>query len=120
MKAESGEQKDMTLEVFESENGQSKVVATNPDLKTIETVIRGLSWKEITFVTLKIDEQNHLEASGILNPEDGLCAIVTQNGVSRFARPVPERLDQIVALLQSYRNGDGRWEKMFRWVEPPP
>ena len=104
----------MVLEVAQS-GGKPRVVSTNPDVVTIDRIVRGLPWSDITFVVLRKDETNYIEGSGSLNPSDGLSARYVENGVEHVSRQAPESLRVIVALLASYRSGDGKWRTMIEW-----
>jgi hypothetical protein len=105
----------MVLEVLETAGGKQQVVAANPDAETIARVVQGLSWSDITFVVLKKDENNYLEGSGSFNPNDGLSATYMEDGVEHVSRYSPKSLQVIVALLTSYRSGDGKWRTMIEW-----
>ncbi|HVE79651.1 MAG TPA: hypothetical protein VNA89_12340 [Gemmatimonadaceae bacterium] len=105
----------MVLEVAEPPTHEERVVARGPDAATIEQIVEGLAWADITFVILKRDERNWIEGSGSLNPEDGLSARYMSDGDERVASRPPASLGEIIALLQSYRSGDERWREMMEW-----
>ena len=112
---EGGPRAAMTLAVSESPACEERVVAQDPDGAAIERAVRGLSWADITFVVLKVDERNWIEGSGSLDPTDGLSAKVVNDGEERVSRHPPRSLEEIILLLQSYRAGDGRWKEMIDW-----
>jgi hypothetical protein len=105
----------MILEVHELSANQPREISKNPDAALIDKSVRGLAWSEITFVVLKVDDNNWIEGSGSLNPEDGLSARYMKDGKEHVSARAPVSLDEIIALLQSYRSGDGRWQKLIEW-----
>jgi hypothetical protein len=105
----------MILEIYEPPDHAPRQVAENPDSAKIENTVKGLPWSDITFIVLKIDENNWIEGSGSLNPEDGLSARYSENGKEYVAENPPKSLEVIVSLLQSYASGDGKWKKMIIW-----
>lgn len=105
----------LVLEVHEPPNHAPRIVATNPDATAIKRAIEGLKWDDITFVVLKYDDDNWIEGSGSLRPDDGLSARYVEGGNEYISARPPESLDEIVRLLESYRSGDGRWRAMIEW-----
>ncbi|MFN2564934.1 MAG: hypothetical protein ABR499_07995 [Gemmatimonadaceae bacterium] len=105
----------MTLVVAEPPGYEERAVAVDPDAETIERAVKGLAWSDITFVFLKVDDRNWIEGSGSLNPVDGLSAKFMDDGAEWVSSRPPTSLDEIISLLQSYRAGDGRWQKLIEW-----
>ena len=105
----------LTLLVMEPTEREERVVAVDPDSATIKKTVESLKWSPITFVTLKRDAKNWMEASGSLSPEDGLSARYSENGVEHVSARAPKSLSEIVDLLQSYRSGDDRWRSSIEW-----
>ena len=105
----------MLLVVHEPPGHEARVVATNPDAAEIATTIKTMPWSDLTFVVLRTDENNWIEGSGSLKPEDGLSARYMVNGEEHVAAQAPSSLDELVALLQSYSKGDGRWQQLIEW-----
>ena len=105
----------MSLEIAEPPDNVERVTARDPDAATIARTVHKLAWDPITFVVLKVDEDNWMEGSGSRDPTDGFSARVMLDGEERVSSRAPESLDEIIALLQSYRAGDGRWREMIEW-----
>jgi hypothetical protein len=105
----------MLLVVHEPPDHRDSLVVANPDSSVIERTVRNLPWSDITFVVLKTDENNWIEGSGSLKPEDGLSARYMVHGEEHVAARAPSSLDELLALLQSYRRGDGRWLQLIDW-----
>ena len=105
----------LVLEVHDPPDWKPREVAADPDAATVERTVRGLPWSDITFVVLRKDEENYFEASGSLSPGDGFSATYVEDGVEHLSREAPASLDAVVALLESYRSGDGRWRTMIAW-----
>jgi hypothetical protein len=103
----------MTLEVAAPPDHQEKVVARDADAESIDRVMRQLSWDDITFVVLKADEDNWMETSG--SATDGFSARITLDGETWVSRRPPESLEEMIALLVSYRNGDNAWQDVMEW-----
>jgi len=102
----------LVLEAYEPPSQQKRVVATNPSKQVITRTIRDLRWSDITFVVLRLDDRNWIEASG--SRSDGFSVKFARNGKERVSESAPT-LDEIVALFQSYVANDGRWERMVKW-----
>jgi len=105
----------MILEISKPPGNLPREISKNPDQVLIEKTVRELAWSDITFVVLKIDDKNWIEGSGSLNPRDGLSARYMKDGKEHVSTRAPKSLDEIIALLQSYRCGDGRWQKLIDW-----
>ena len=105
----------MTLEVAAPPDNTERVTARDPDAATIARTVHDLAWDPITFVILKVDDDNWMEGSGSRDPSDGLSAKVTLDGEERVSSYAVDSLEEMVALLQSYRAGDGRWREMIEW-----
>jgi hypothetical protein len=105
----------MILEVHEPPEYVPLVVATDPDRMTIETVVRSLAWADITFVILKIDDNNWIEGSGSLSPQDGLSARYMEDGQEFVSSRPPDSLQEIIDLLDSFRLQDGRGKNLIGW-----
>ena len=105
----------MILEVHEPPEDGPREISKSPDAALIDKTVRGLSWSDITFVVLKVDDNNWIEGSGSLNPQDGLSARYMKNGKEHVSAHAPRSLDEIVSLLQSYRAGNGRWQNLIDW-----
>jgi hypothetical protein len=104
----------MTLEVAEAPSHEERVVAQNPDAEAIGRVARQLSWSDVTFVVLRIDDENWMETSG--SSKDGFSAKITLAGETWISSRPPESLDEMITLLVSYRNGDNAWQDLIEWV----
>jgi hypothetical protein len=105
----------MMLEVHEPPEYVPLAVAADPDRMTIETVVRSLAWADITFVILKIDDNNWIEGSGSLSPRDGLSARYMHAGKEFVSSRPPDSLQEIIDLLDSFRSQDGRWKNLIEW-----
>jgi hypothetical protein len=105
----------MLLVVYAPPDQHDSLVAADPDSSLIERTVRNLPWSDITFVVLKTDEQNWIEGSGSLKPEDGLSARYMLHGEEHVSARAPSSLDELLALLHSYRRGDGRWLQLIAW-----
>ena len=105
----------MILEVHEPPGYVPRPVATDPDRALIEKTVKDLPWADITFVVLKHDENNWIEGSGSLAPEDGLSARYMLDSQEFVASQAPESLDEVIALLESYCLQDGHWKRMIAW-----
>ena len=105
----------MVLLIHEPPEHIERVLARSPDAATIRDAVNGLTWSDLTFVTVKRDNNNWLEGSGSLNPEDGLSARYMANGEEHVAARAPNSLNEIVALLQSFAASDGRWRQLIEW-----
>jgi hypothetical protein len=104
----------MVLEVQEMSEDQPREIK-RLDAAIIEKTVKELSWSDITFVVLKVDDKNWIEGSGSLKPRDGLSARYMKNGTEHVSTKAPKTLHEIVALLQSYHAGDGRWQDLLDW-----
>jgi hypothetical protein len=104
----------MILEVSEPDRSPRKI-CRDPDSKTIDDTVKRLPWSDITFVVLKCDEENWFEGSGSLQSGVGLSAAYMKDGIVHVSARAPGSLDEIIALLQSYRSGDGNWQHMIEW-----
>ena len=105
----------MQLEQFEMATGESKLISTDPTEQIILDTINNLSWNDLTFVILKIDDDNLMEGSGSLNPSDGLSARYLENGQEHVSSSAPESLQIIYDLLASYLVGDNTWRHIIDW-----
>lgn len=105
----------MILEVHEPPDYRPREVSKSPDLALIEKTVKGLAWSDITFVILKVDDNNWIEGSGSLKPTDGLSARYLKDGKEHVSARAPKSLDEIISILQSFHSGDGRWQKMIDW-----
>ena len=105
----------MILQVCEPPSCTPRDLAINPDLSTIAAAIRALSWDDITFVVLRLDENTWIEGSGSLRPEDGLSARFMEDGVEHVSRSAPEGLNVIEQLLTSFLLRDDRWRTLIEW-----
>ena len=105
----------LILEVHAPPNYHPREISRNPNLAMVEQTVRDLSWSDITFVVLKADDNNWIEASGSLNPQDGLSARYMADGKEHVSAQAPKSLDEIITLLQSYCARDGRWQELIEW-----
>ena len=105
----------MTLEIFEPPSHKPHEVATDPDAEILERTFRSLAWSAMTFVVLRKDELNCMEASGSLDPGDGLSGSYTEDGIEHVLEEPPATLELLLDLLRSYRAGDERWRTMVAW-----
>src|SRR5262245_48378863 len=103
----------MLLSVSEEPDYEPRVIAMGPDDATIERTVRLLAWHGLTFVTLRVDEDYILEASG--RAEDGFAVRCVVRGAEHISATTVDSLDTIVAVLQSYRADDGRWTTLVEW-----
>jgi hypothetical protein len=85
-------------------------IATDPDADLIASTVLGLEWSDITFVVMERDRKNCLCVSGSF--PHGFCTDYTENGAHQVSDRAPESLEEMIALLQSYRRGDEKWREM--------
>ena len=103
------------LELCEPSENTPREICKNPDPAVINKTVKDQEWSDITFVVLKFDDNNWIEGSGSLNPRDGLSARYSKDGEEHVSSRPPKSLEEIIALLQSFLSGDGRWQKMIDW-----
>lgn len=108
--------RDVVLSILPPATLEPRVVATNPSLEEIREHVFALKWDDITFVTAQIDEDNWLDGSGSLNPEDGLSGMCCIDGTQYVTDDAPESLDAIVDLLHSFVLRDGAWRTSVVWT----
>jgi len=105
----------MILEIHEPPEYEPREISKNADAAMIRKTVRDLSWSDVTFVVLKIDDKNFIEGSGSLKPEDGLSARYMKDGKEHVSKGAPKSLDEIVLLLLSYQAGNNTWLEMIDW-----
>ena len=96
-------------------DGQVEEIAQEASPEQISTLVKSEAWRTITFVVIQIDENNWLECSGSLRPEDGLSARYCVEGEEYVACRAPDSLDMCINLLVSYNQKDNRWLNMIEW-----
>lgn len=101
----------VVLEVAVAPHYEPKVVATDPDPERVESVIRGLDWKTMTFVVLRMHADRSLELSGSV--EDGL-SLVAMDGTDERVSSEPPTLDEAVGVLRACAAG-GDWRSLVEW-----
>lgn len=107
--------RDVTLTVLHSGGEAPRAVAVNPEYSEIRKIVFDLTWDDMTFVTASIDEDNWLDGSGSLNPEEGLCISCCINGVEYLTQGT-DTLDRIVDLLHEFVNRRGGWRTSVVWT----
>jgi hypothetical protein len=108
-------QRDQELLVIEPPEYRSVTTAVNPLPRQIEDLMKQMSWKDVSFVLLRIDERHWLEVSGSTKTEDGYSARCCIAGKEYVASRAPKSLSELVTLLSSFRAGDGRWRTLIDW-----
>jgi hypothetical protein len=103
----------MKFFVQDPPNSEVRSLQDDPGAKVIADTVLSLEWSDITFVVLQIDMKNHLCVSGSLN--DGFSADYSEDGQEFVSARAPESLQEMIALLQSYRRGDDHWRSMIEW-----
>jgi hypothetical protein len=103
----------MKLSVLERSESEELLVATDPQPDLIASVVLGLEWSDITFVTLTVGEGDWMCVTGSF--PDGFAALYCEGGKNHISDRPPESLQDMIALLQSYRRQDGRWREMTVW-----
>ncbi|QDT28344.1 hypothetical protein Enr10x_36860 [Gimesia panareensis] len=107
---------DILLKILLPATSEPQIVATNPSREEIRKHVYALKWNDITFVTAEIDQDNWLDGSGSLNPEDGLSGMCSIEGVQYVTEQAPESLDEIVELLHSFVLRNGAWRTDMVWT----
>ncbi len=105
----------MILELYSPPTNDRQVVTDSASDSAIELTIRNQPWDDITFVVLRIDDDNWFEVSGSLNPDDGLSASYSESGTEHVSASPPESLDHCIALMRSYLKGDDKWRSEIKW-----
>ncbi|HSH01572.1 MAG TPA: hypothetical protein VLL52_03565 [Anaerolineae bacterium] len=105
----------MNLELKQGQQ-KSKVVATNPNKKTITKLVEQLDWQATTAVILKVNDGLLLEISG--TPHHGFTARYLHDGLETFADPPPQSVTDVLAMLHAFAptaaaEADGRDEAAF-------
>jgi hypothetical protein len=90
-----------------------RMIGTDPDDDLITSTVLGLEWSDITFVVLEIDERNCMCVSGSF--PDGFAALYSEGGKEHVSDRPLESLDEMIALLRSYRQWDDEWRELIGW-----
>ncbi len=101
------------LELYPPPSNKLVVVSESPTRDLIVSTVQAQSWKDITFVVLRLDEANRFEISGSL--EEGLSALCSENGQERVSATGPASLGEATDLLLSYLASDDRWRTSIGW-----
>jgi hypothetical protein len=105
----------MFLCVAEKPDFEPRVIAIDPDDETIERIVRGLLWDDLTFVSLRADEHHLLEGIGTGKQEDGFSVRCVVRDQEYVANTTLDSLSRIVEVLQSYRAGNEHWTRVVEW-----
>jgi hypothetical protein len=103
----------MRLYVQEGPECERRDIATGPDPDLIVSTVYGMEWSDISFVVLEVDNGLYFCVSGSF--PDGFSANHAEGGREYICDQPPRFLAEMIALLQSYRRGDGRWRDMLVW-----
>jgi hypothetical protein len=103
----------MQFYVQEGETCERRDIATGPDPDLIASTVYGLTWSDISFVVLEVDDEHCMCVSGSF--PDGFSAHYMEGGTEHVCDRPPGTLAEMIALLQSYRRGDERWREMIEW-----
>ncbi len=107
----------MFLRVAETPDFKPQLIATDPDNETIERTVRGLLWRDLTFVTLSVDEDYLLEGNGTGRLEDGFAVRCVVKGSEHVSPSTLDSLDMLVLVLRSYREGNEDWTRLVEWED---
>ena len=103
----------MRLEVHQPPDCPVRIIAVDPDLRLIALTVLELDWSDISFVELCLDDNHSLGVSGSFRY--GFAATCRENGIEKVSDRPLDSLEEMVALLQSYRAGDDQWWQMIGW-----
>jgi hypothetical protein len=103
----------MKFYVQDPPDSKVRSIATDPDNALIASTVLSLEWSDITFVVLEIDDANCMCVSGSFS--DGFFADYRECGTVHVSDRAPESLEEMIALLQSYRHGGERWRDLIEW-----
>ncbi|TWT32789.1 hypothetical protein [Blastopirellula retiformator] len=105
----------VTLVLLEGPDYEPRVLDVNPTPEEIDAHVHQQPWDQLTFFVAQLNDNHWLEGSGSLKPEDGLSARCKIGGKEYVTSQAPQSLDEIVALLASFAQKDGRWRTMVEW-----
>ena len=83
-----------------------QVVAEEPGLEAVTAALASTDWNRLAFLTLERDEKNRLEGSGSINPVDGLCLILLEDGVEHVSETAPPDPQAMLPAFNAYLQGN--------------